>query len=167
MKLLAPLLAFLLLVDDDVYTVTLAFESMHCDECKSALETNLKAGVKDVQKVAIEGETATVVVKDGGAPDLSKLRRAVPGDLKLKAVGVKARGTVATKGSDLVFTWKDTTQQVPLSNRDEKPKQDRLSELRKEMGGKNRFEIAGELREKERIPRLVVDSFAKTDWEKK
>ncbi len=168
MKLLPLLLAALLVVDDDVLTVTLTFEKMHCDECKGTVEAQLRQTHKGA-KVTVDGDTATLTIPEGTCLDLAKVHRALPSDLKLKAVGLRARGTVTAKGADLRFQPRNTATELPLANRDEKPKakEDRLADLRKDLGGKNRFEITGELREKDKTTQLVVSSFKKTDWTEK
>ena len=160
--------ALLLVVDDDVLTVTLTFEKMHCDDCKTTVEAQLKQTHKNA-KVAVEGDTATVVLPEGTAVDLAKLRRAVPSDLKVKTIGLTARGTVTAKGADMRFQPRDAATEYALVNRDEKPKKEdnKLDELRKEMGGKNRFEITGELRDKDKTTQLVLTGFKKTEWKEK
>ncbi len=165
MKLLPLLLATVLVVDEDVLSISLVFEKMHCDECKATVEAQLRQTHKNA-KVTVEGDTATVTIPEGTALDLSKIHRALPSDLKLKSIGLTARGTVTAKGADFKFQPRNTASEYPLVNRDEKPKakDDRLAELRKELGGKNRFEITGELREKDKLTQLIVTGFKKTDW---
>ena len=165
MKLLLLLLAVVLVVDDEVLTISLAFEKMHCDECRTTVEAQLRQTHKNA-KVTVEGDTATVTIPEGTALDLAKIHRALPSDLKLKSIGLTGRGTVTAKGADLRFQPRNTVSEYPLANREERPKakDDRLAELRKELAGKNRFEITGELREKDKTIQLVVTGFKKTDW---
>jgi hypothetical protein len=167
MKPLLVALALLLAVDDDLVVVTLVFEKMHCEECKTTLQAQLKQSQKNVKDVVVEGETATLRMMEGTPLDLTKLRRAVPSDLKVKSIGLSARGTVTSRGSELRFQPRDAAVEYPLVNREEKPKEDRVEALRKELGGKNRFEIAGELREKDKATQIVLTGFKKADWKEK
>ena len=149
----------------DDATLTLSFEKMHCGECRSALESNLKL-LKDVQAISIDKAVATLSVSEGSIPDLPKLRRAIPTDLKLRSVDLDARGTVAASKEGLTFTPRAMTASVTLVNlrEDPKPEEDRIAELRKAMSGKNRFRIVGEMREKDGAARLALRSFQATDW---
>ena len=100
-------------------------------------------------------------------PARSAFAGAVPGDLKLNSIELTLRGSVA-KGSKpgLFLTPRSARSTVLLVNLEEKPKpeEDRLAKLEKAMGGKNRFEIAGEWREEKGVERLALRSFNATDW---
>jgi copper chaperone CopZ len=161
--------AALLLVDDGAVLVTITFEKMHCAECRTTAESQLKRAQSGVKSVAIDGETAAVTIEEGVKLELAKLRKAIPTDLKIKSLALTARGTVTSKDAELKFQPRDTAIEFPLANREERPKaeDDKVGALKKEMGGKNRFEVSGELREKNQVTQLVLTSFKKTDWKDK
>ena len=153
-------------VGDDVATVRLSFEKMHCEECRGALEASLKL-LKDVKQAAVDGAVATVTVAEGSVPDLAKLRRAVPTDLKLRSVDLTARGTVAAAKDGLAFTPRGASRGIRLVNPEEtpKPEDDRIAQLRQALGGRNRFEIGGEWRDDGKAgERLAVRTFKQVDW---
>jgi len=166
---LALLCVAFVCIDDGAVIVTIGFEKMHCDECRTTAESQLKRAQGGVKTVAIDGETATVTIEEGTKLELSKLRKAIPTDLKIKSLGLCARGTVSAKGSLLNFQPRDTALEFQLANREERPKSedDKVGALKKEMGGKNRYEVSGELREKDKVTQLVLTSYKKTDWKDK
>jgi copper chaperone CopZ len=154
-------LAFVFAADDDVITVRITFEKMHCDGCKSDLESNLKRCYRTAKSVSVEGDTATLQLPEGAALQFPMLQKQIPGDLKVKSVVLTARGVVS-EGKGLTFVPRDTAHGFTLVNREEKPKaeDDQVGLLKKQMGGKNRFEVSGEWKDKE----IVLTGFKKTDW---
>lgn len=149
---------------EDVHTLSLVFEAMHCDACRESLEANLKV-LRGVVGVAIDGTTARVSVKEGTPLDGPRLKRAVPTDLKLTAILLEARGVVAA-GEPLRFTPKSAVAALELANRKETPApdEDRIAQLRQALAGGTRFSLRGELVEKDRAWRLLLDSFERAEW---
>ena len=148
------LIALLLCLQEDSFTVTLAFEKMHCDECKAEVEAILKKkpGFKSVSFT----ETSAVAAFDEKAavPALAGF----PKDLSLKAVRLSIRGTVSFAGDKATLVAKGSGAALALTS--PSPQTDRLSELRKSLGGKNRFRVTGVLVGKG----LLLESFQPADW---
>lgn len=140
----------------DTYTVTLTFEKMHCDECKTELETTLKK-IQGVKAVAVTEKAAAVTFEDKApVPAFNRL----PKDLKLVSSTVSIRGTVSFAGDKATLSAKGSGQTLALVN-PEKPKDDRLAELKKQLGGKNRFQVTGALVAGKGIG---VESFQPAEW---
>jgi copper chaperone CopZ len=151
--LLGMLLA---LAADDTYTVTLTFEKMHCDECKAELESTLKK-MQGVKTVAITENAAAATFEDKApVPAFNRL----PKDLKLMSATVSIRGTVSFAGDKATLAAKGSGQTLALTN-PEKPRADRLAELKKQLGGKNRFQVTGQLVSGKAI---AVETFQAADW---
>jgi copper chaperone CopZ len=149
------LLALLLALQDDAFTVTLAFDKMHCDECKAEVEAILKKkpGFKSISFT----ETSAVAAFEEKAaiPAIAGL----PKDLSLKAVRLSIRGTVSFTGDKATLVAKGSGAALALANAS--PDADRLAELKKSLGGKNRFRVAGVLAGGKA---LQVESFQPADW---
>ncbi len=149
------LLALLLSLQEDSFTVTLAFEKMHCGECKAEVEAILKKkpGFKSVSFT----ETSAMAAFDEKAavPALAGF----PKDLSLKAVRLSIRGTVSFAGDKATIVAKGSGAALALSN--PSPQADRLAELRKSLGGKNRFRVSGLLAGGKR---LLLEAFQPADW---
>lgn len=162
LRALAMLAAFLAGGDDDTWTVTVTVEAMHCDECRSALEANLKA-IKDA-RVEIDGTTAKVTVPEKTAVRYKTIASSLPGDLKLKSVVVSFRAVVSLKGDRLDARAKESEQTFALANADEK-KKDVTGELKKSLADPPKYVVTGELVEKQRVETILLSSApAKTNW---
>lgn len=149
------LLALLLALQDDAFTVTLAFEKMHCDECKAEVEAILKKkpGFRSLSFT----ETSAVAAFDEKAavPPLAGF----PKDLSLRAVRLSIRGTVSFSGDKATLVAKGSGAALALAN--PSPQADRLGELRKSLGGRNRFRVTGVLAGGKG---LLLESFQPADW---
>jgi copper chaperone CopZ len=145
---------------DDVHTATLVFEAMHCDECRLEIEAVLRK-VQGFKSVSTSENRVTLEFEDK-APVPSFTR--IPRDLQLKEVVLEISGTVSFDGDKAALVARGSGEAISLVN-PEKPKPaDRLAELRREMGGKNRFRVRGPLAG---ARKLVLDSFQRTDWKDK
>jgi copper chaperone CopZ len=140
---------------DDAFTVTFAFEKMHCDECKAEVEAILKKkpGFKslsftETSAVAAFDEKAAVPAAGG-----------FPKDLSLRAVRLSIRGTVSFAGDRATLVAKGSGAALALANASPQP--DRLAELRKALGGKNRFRVTGLLAVGKG---LLLEGFEAADW---
>lgn len=147
-------------IDDDAFTVTLAFEKMHCDECKAELEASVKK-IQGFKSVIIIENTGTVIFDDKAPiPAFNRL----PKDLSLRAAVLTIRGTVSLSGDKATLVAKGSGATLALVN-PEKPKAvDRLAELKKQLGGKNRFQVTGALVGGRSI---ALESFKPADWKEK
>jgi copper chaperone CopZ len=147
------ILALLLALQDDVATVTLAFQKMHCDECKAELEATLRKmqGYKSHQVA----DAAVAVAFDEKAP-LPAFNR-LPKDLNLVSVTAALRGTASIAGDKAALVLKGSGAALALHNPDG---QDVLSALKSKLGGKNRFQVSGLLTPKG----LVLAAFQPADW---
>lgn len=147
----------LLGLDEDTYTVTLAFEEMHCDECKVEVEATVKRmqGFKSVQTA---GKAVTVAFEDKApVPAFNRL----PKDLKLQGIAIEIRGTVSFSGDKATLLAKGSGTALSLANPERPKRVDKLGELKQQLGGKNRFLVKGALAGGRTI---VVDSFQAVDW---
>lgn len=140
--------------DDETYTVTLTVQSMHCEECQTELESNLD-NLEGVASVTLGDKVAVVIVEEKQKFDLGKFRNAAPRDMKLQAVTIRIRGVV---GADLKLKAKGSNVMVTLVDA---PKKDKLSELKKALGGENKFWIEGAALESAKIE---LSAFEKTAW---
>lgn len=149
------LLALLLSPQDDAFTVTLAFDKMHCDECKGEVEAILKKkpGFKSLSFT----ETSAVAAFDEKAavPALGGF----PKDLSLRAVRLSIRGTVSFAGDKATLVAKGSGAALALASASPQP--DRLAELKKALGGKNRFRVAGVWAG---AKGLLLEGFQPADW---
>lgn len=156
--ILLALLAFLpgpAAAQEDALTVTLAFDRIHCDECKAELEASVKkmAGFKLVTFVA----TAAVVVFDEKSPVPAFNR--LPKDLSLRSVTLTIRGTVGFAGEKATLVARSGATYALVNP--EKGKGDPLGDLKKKLGGKNRFTVTGAMGDAKTI---AVASFQAADW---
>jgi copper chaperone CopZ len=152
----AFLVAALLFAQEDAYTVTLAFEKMHCGECKAEVEA-IVGKTPGCVKAAVEGDSLRAVFEEKAAiPAFNRL----PADLRLKSIAIDLRGTVSFTGDKATLVAKGSGASLALAN-PASPKEDRLAALRKAMGGKNRFQVTGQLAGGKTI---VLGSFSATDW---
>jgi len=153
--ILLALVSCLAAVDDDSFTVTLAFERMHCDECKAELDASLKkmAGARLVTFIAA---SAVVVFDEKSAvPAFNRL----PKDLSLRSVTLSIRGTVSFAGEKATLVARSGSTYA-LANA-EKSK-DPLGDLKKKLAGKNRFTVTGAVGADGKT--ILLQSFQAADW---
>ena len=142
-------------VDDDAVSLTLVFEKMHCDECKAEVEARVRK-LPGFKSVAFEEDSARVLLDEASPiPAVGTF----PKDLSLKTQRLSLRGVVNASGDKLTLIAKGSGTALGLAN-PERPRADRLSELRQALGGQNRFRVTGLLSGRT----LVLESFEKTDW---
>lgn len=144
------LLLCLAALQDDTYPVTLSYARMHCDECRSETEALLKRlpGFKSMTL----GETSAQVLFSEQTPPSAPA--GLPRDIGYRGASADLRGTVVPAGEKLTFQVKGSGVSLTLGN----PAQ--VAELRKALGGKNRFKLSGRLEGKT----LALDSFQAADW---
>jgi len=131
------------------------FEKMHCDECKAEVEARVRK-LPGFKSVVFEEDAARVLLEEKSPiPAIGTF----PKDLSLKAQRLSLRGAVNASGDKLTLIAKESGTALGLAN-PEPAREDRLAELRKAMGGKNRFRVTGLLSGRT----LVVESFEKADW---
>ncbi len=145
---------------DDTFKVTLVFESMHCEECRVELESVLRRA-KGFKSVEFRGKRVHVVFEDGVPPPTFDR---LPRDLVRKEVLIEIRGTVSFSEEGATLLAKGSGAVVALVNPEKPEGADRLAELRKRVGGKNRFLVRGTLVGARTV---VLDSFEPTDWKDK
>ena len=80
--MIALLLALASCAQEDVNTLTLVFEKMHCDECKLEVEARVKKIPGFVSVTFIESTALVLVVEKAPPPVIAGL----PKDLRLKAL---------------------------------------------------------------------------------
>ena len=148
---MAMLLALLCGVQEDVNTLTLVFEKMHCDECKLEVEARVRKLPGFVSITIIES-TALVLTAEKAPPPVMT---GFPKDLRLKAQTIEIRGTVNASGDKLTLVVKGSGATLALAG-------GKLEALKKALGGKNRFRLAGALAPGGKT--LSVDSFQAADW---
>lgn len=124
---------------DDAYRVTLAFQTTHCEACKEELATALE-NIPGRKSVTLADKTAVVLVEEKTKFDLGRFRAAAPRDMKLLTVRLRLRGKVADAGSVCRATARGSAQLFELRNPE---KRDVLGELRKQLGGDNKFALEG------------------------
>lgn len=152
--ILLALLPWLTAAQEDALTVTLAFERMHCDECKAELEASVKK-LPGYKLVTIAGNAAVVVLDEKSpVPAFNRL----PKDLSLRAVTISIRGTVSFSGDKATLVARSGATYA-LANPDKKA--DPLGELKKKLGGKNRFQVTGALGGGHTI---AITAFQSADW---
>ncbi len=144
------LILCLVALQDDTYPVTLTYERMHCDECRSETEALLKRlpGFKSLTL----GETSAQVLFSEQTPPSAPA--GLPRDIGYRGASAALRGTVVPAGEKLTFQVKGSGVSLALGN------PAKVAELRKALGGKNRFKVVGRLEGKT----LALDSFQAADW---
>jgi copper chaperone CopZ len=148
---MAMLLALMCAVQEDVNTLTLVFEKMHCDECKLEVEARVRKVPGFVSVTFLESTALVLVAEKAPPPVIGGL----PKDLRLKAQQIQIRGTVNASGDKLTLVAKGSGATLALAG-------DKLAELKKALGGKNRFRLTGALAAGGKT--LTLDSFQAADW---
>lgn len=144
------LLLALLCAQEDLNTLTLVFENMHCDECKFEVEARARK-VPGFVSLSFEDATAVVRTAEKAPPPMVG---AFPKDLRLKSQTIRIRGTVNASGDKLTLVAKGSGATLGLGG-------DKLAELKAALGGRNRFRLAGALMGGKM---LHVESFQAAEW---
>ena len=154
--ILLALLPLLLAADEDAITVTLAFERMHCDECKAELEASVKK-MPGFKAVAFVGSAAVAIFDEKQpVPAFNRL----PKDLSLRSASLSIRGTVSFTGEKATLVARSGSTYA-LVNPD-KTRQDPLGDLKKKLAGKSRFTVSGAIGGDGKT--ILLQSFQATDW---
>jgi hypothetical protein len=137
-------------VGDDSYALTLHFQRMHCDECKREAEATVKrlAGFMSVTFA----ETAAVVLIGDKSP--IPALAGLPKDMGYRGCSLSIHGTVSFSGDKATLVAKGSGATLSLTGGE------KLAELKKKIGGKNRFQVSGNLAGKS----LQLESFQAADW---
>jgi len=135
---------------DDTYTLTLHFQRMHCEECKREAEAAVKrlAGFAGVTFA----ETAAVVLIGDKSPIPAVA--GLPKDMGYRGSSLTIHGTVSFSGDKATLVAKGSGATLSLTGGE------KLAELKKKLGGKNRFQVTGGLAGKS----LQLESFQTADW---
>jgi hypothetical protein len=150
MILLLCLLGPAAAVGDDTYTLTLHFQRMHCDECKREAEAAVRrlSGFVGVSFA----ETAAVVILGEKSPPPAVA--GLPKDMGYRGSSLTIHGTISFSGEKATLVAKGSGATLPLGGAE------KLAELKKKIGGKNRFQVSGNLVGKS----LQLESFQAADW---
>jgi copper chaperone CopZ len=134
---------------EDTYTLTLHFQRMHCEECKREAEAAVKR-LPGFVGVTFAETTAVVSLADRSpVPSVSGL----PKDMGYRGSQIAIRGTVSFSGETATLVAKGSGATLALSG-------EKLAELRKKGGGRNRFQVTGALSGRS----LVLESFQPAEW---
>jgi hypothetical protein len=134
---------------EDTYTLTLAFQRMHCDECKREAEATVKRLPGFVGVTFSETSAVVLMADKSPVPAVGGL----PKDMGYRGSHLTIQGTVNFSGDKATLVAKGSGATLALTG-------DKLAELKKKLGGKNRFQVAGGLAGKS----LQVDSFTPAEW---
>jgi hypothetical protein len=144
-------LAVLAAVQAEDVSVALVFEKMHCEECRLEVEAGVKRWT-GFKSVATAGNVATVLLEEKApVPPVGGF----PKDLVLSAARITLRGVVSASGDKLTLVAKGSGAVLALAPGDQ------ALELKKALGGKNRFRLSGVLAGPKS---LRVESFQAVDW---
>lgn len=139
-----------LCLQEDANVLTLVFEKMHCDECKFEVEARAKKIPGFLSLTFIDATAVVLTAEKAPPPALG----ALPKDLRLRVQTAQLRGTVNVSGDKLTLVAKGSGATIALGG-------DKVADLKKALGGKNRFRIAGAL---DGGKTLKVESFQTADW---
>jgi hypothetical protein len=134
---------------EDTYTLTLVFQRMHCDECKREAEATVKR-LPGFVGVTFAATSAVVLMGEKSpVPAVAGL----PKDMGYLGTHLAIHGTVSFSGDKATLVAKGSGATLSLTG-------DKLAELKKKIGGKNRFQITGTLAGKS----LALESFQAAEW---
>jgi hypothetical protein len=134
---------------DDTYTLTLAFQRMHCDECKREAEATVKRLPGFVAVTFAETSAVVILADKSPVPAVGGL----PKDMGYRGSHLAIQGTVSCTGDKATLVAKGSGTTLQLAG-------DKLGELKKKLGGKNRFQVTGALTGKS----LLLESFQPAEW---
>jgi hypothetical protein len=134
---------------DDTYTLTLAFQRMHCDECKREAEAACKR-IPGFVAVSFADTAAVVIIADKSpVPAVGGL----PKDMGYRGSALTIHGTVSFSGDKATLVAKGSGCTLALAG-------GKIVDLKKQLGGKNRFQVTGTLAGRA----LSVESFQPAEW---
>jgi hypothetical protein len=134
---------------EDSYTLTLVFQRMHCDECKREAEAAVKR-MPGFMGVTFTETSAVVQIADKSpVPAVQGL----PKDMGYRACHLTIQGTVSFTGEKGTLVAKGSGATLTLAG-------EKVADLKKKLGGKNRFQVTGTLAGKS----LSLESFNPADW---
>lgn len=134
---------------DDTYTLTLAFQRMHCDECKREAEAAVKRLPGFVSVTFAETAAVVILADKTPVPAVGGL----PKDMGYRGAHLTIQGTVSCTGDKATLVAKGSGTTLALTG-------DRIADLKKKLGGKNRFQLSGALAGKA----LQLESFQTAEW---
>src|SRR5688572_26635548 len=115
---------------DDTFTLTLVFQKMHCDECKREAEATVKR-LPGFASVTFAETSAVVLVSDKSpVPHVAGL----PKDMGYRGARLTIHGTVSFSGDKATLVAKGSGATISITG-------EKLGELKKKLGGKNRFQV--------------------------
>jgi hypothetical protein len=134
---------------DDTYTLTLAFQRMHCDECKREAEATVKRLPGFVAVTFAETAAVVILADKSPVPAVGGL----PKDMGYRGSHLTIQGTVSCTGDKATLVAKGSGTTLALTG-------DKIADLKKKLGGKNRFQLSGALAGKS----LQLESFQTAEW---
>src|SRR5579862_223220 len=134
---------------DDTYTLTLAFQRMHCDECKREAEATVKRLPGFVAVTFAETSAVVILADKSPVPAVGGL----PKDMGYRGSRLSIQGTVTCSGERAILVAKGSGTTLQIAG-------EKLGELKKKLGGKNRFQVSGALTGKS----LQLESFQPAEW---
>ena len=134
---------------EDTYALTLNFQRMHCDECKREAESTVKRLPGFVSVTFADTAAVVLMAEKSPVPAVVGL----PKDMGYRGSHLTIHGTVSFSGDRATLVAKGSGAALSLSG-------DKLAELKKKLGGKNRFQITGALAGKS----LALESFQPAEW---
>jgi len=134
---------------EDTYTLTLVFKRMHCDECKREAETAVKKLPGFVAVTFLETAAVVILADKSPVPAVAGL----PKDMGYRGAHLTIHGTVSFVGDKATLVAKGSGATLSLTG-------DKVADLKKKAGGKNRFQVTGGFAGKA----LSLESFQAADW---
>jgi hypothetical protein len=134
---------------DDTYTLTLIFQRMHCDECKREAESTVKKIPGFVGVTFLETAAVVILADKSPLPAVAGL----PKDMGYRGSHLTIHGTVSFAGDKATLVAKGSGATLSLTG-------DKVADLKKKAGGKNRFQVTGSLNGKS----LALESFQAAEW---
>ena len=156
MTVLWAILPLLAPSDEDVFTVTLQFERLHCDECRAELETTLRK-MAGVREVTLREDSVELHVEERcRVPDFARL----PRQAGLKAITLTLRGTASFSGEKATFVARSGALHRLVNP--EGSGADPVGDLRKRLGPKGRFQVTGTVGPDGKG--IALKAFEPVDW---
>jgi len=149
MILLCLLGMFARTTGDDTYTLTLVFQRMHCEECKREAEATVKRLPGFVGVTFAETAAVVILADKSPVPAVAGL----PKDMGYRGSHLTIHGTVSFSGDKATLVAKGSGATLSITG-------EKLGDLKKKLGGKNRFQLTGALAGKS----LALESFQAADW---
>ena len=134
---------------DDTYTLTLAFQRMHCEECKREAEATVKRLPGFVSVNFLETAAVVILADKSPVPAVGGL----PKDMGYRGSHLTIHGTVSFSGDKATLVAKGSGATLSITG-------EKLGDLKKKLGGKNRFQLTGALAGKS----LALESFQTAEW---